>query len=89
MIEETETTPPAEDTPAAEPAPQMARSEADWQSRVREEHDALESKYSQLLRFIRDKAHAVEQRELQLLKDQAEAMHCYLLVLKARIASWF
>jgi hypothetical protein len=68
-------------------APQLAQSLTDWQRRVREEHDELERKYNRLQWFILDKADTVEHRELQLLKDQAEAMHQYLLVLKARIDS--
>lgn len=86
MIEDTEIPQQAEAAPTPTPTPEPAP--ADYQHRVREEHDELESKYARLLHFLRDRAHGVEQREVQLLKDQAEAMHKYLLVLKARIASW-
>ena len=78
----------SDETEVTQQAPTPAPERPDWQQRVHDEAAAVAEKYHKLLAFIRDKGHTVVEKELQLLKDQAEAMHKYLTVLRALISNW-
>lgn len=83
--------PPADEQPVEQAAPPPTR--PDWQQRVHDEHAELQSKYQRLLAWLKEEAHVMSSygsngRDVQLLRDQAEAMQKYLTVLEARIANW-